>query len=58
MMNNYYCQEGKIKEKEKIRIKYSDQAGEIGFDSKIYDFFGFGLFRPQVDKIVFRIQNF
>ena len=30
----------------------------VRFDPKIYGFFGFGLFRVRVEKIVFRTQNF
>ena len=29
----------------------------VGFDQKIYEFFGFGLFRVCIEKIMFRIQN-
>ena len=45
----------------KIRIIFGSNGRvrvRVGFDPKIYGFFGFGLFRVRVETIVFRTQNF
>ena len=61
-MNAHFCYEGKIKEKSEnndIILGLSVRVPLlVKFDPTIYGFFGFGSFLVQIEKIVFKTQNF
>ena len=48
----------KIKNKDIIFWSSGQVRVRVGFDTKLYGFFGFGLLRIRVEKILFKTQKF